>query len=223
MGPSISLHIECRQNVTIWRQATGIGSKKTCSRVPKDCCCGPGWQEDAPALARAIGEEAVVRNLATAPWPYGEAEAQKFLGVPVDPDQPRFLIFARTGGAPRLVGGCGISPSPEGAPEMGYWIARPYWGLGFATEAGRQLIHIARAMNLPKLSAGHFLDNPASGAVLRKLGFKSTGRVAQRYSLARGGEAPVALFEEGDADADGAVTPMRSRIGWTRISVRNCA
>ena len=29
----------------------------------------PGWQEDAPALARAIGEEAVVRNLATAPWP----------------------------------------------------------------------------------------------------------------------------------------------------------
>lgn len=173
----------------------------------------PGWQEDAPALARAIGEEAVVRNLATAPWPYGEEEAQKFLGLPVNPDQPRFLIFARTGGAPRLVGGCGISPSPEGELEMGYWIARPYWGLGFATEAGRQLVHIARAMNLPKLSAGHFLDNPASGAVLRKLGFKPTGKVAQRYSLARGGEAACALFEEGDVPSDGTVTPMRSRIG----------
>jgi len=173
----------------------------------------PGWQEDAPALARAIGEEAVVRNLATAPWPYGEEEAQKFLGLPVNPDQPRFLIFARTGGAPRLVGGCGISPSPEDGLEMGYWIARPYWGLGFATEAGRQLLHIARAMNLPKLSAGHFLDNPASGAVLRKLGFRPTGKIAQRYSLARGGEAAVALFEEGDATSDGTVTPMRSRIG----------
>jgi RimJ/RimL family protein N-acetyltransferase len=173
----------------------------------------PGWQEDAPALARAIGEEAVVRNLATAPWPYGEAQAQEFLAKPIDPDQPRFLIFARTGGAPRLVGGCGISPSPEGELEMGYWIARPYWGLGFATEAGRQLLHIARAMNLPRLSAGHFLDNPASGAVLRKLGFRPTGKVAQRYSLARGGDAPCALFEEGDADADGTVTPMRSRIG----------
>src|SRR3546814_18335325 len=66
-------------------------------------------------------------------------------------------------------------------------------------------------MNLPKLSAGHFVDNPASGAVLRKLGFRSTGKVAQRYSLARGGEAACALFEEGDADA--VVTPMRSRIG----------
>src|SRR3546814_7093655 len=96
---------------------------------------------------------------------------------------------------------------------MGYWIARPYWGLGFATEAGRQLLHIARAMNLPKLSAGHFVDNPASGAVLRKLGFRPTGKVAQRYSLARGGEAACALFEEGDADADAVVTPMRSRIG----------
>ena len=30
----------------------------------------PGWAEDAPALARAIADEQVVRNLATAPWPY---------------------------------------------------------------------------------------------------------------------------------------------------------
>src|SRR3546814_1667757 len=86
-----------------------------------------------------------------APWPYGEQEAQKFLSMPLDPNQPRFLIFARTGGAPRLVGGCGISPSQGddagGELEMGYWIARPYWGLGFATEAGRQLLHIARAID----------------------------------------------------------------------------
>ncbi|OWQ92620.1 GNAT family N-acetyltransferase [Sphingopyxis witflariensis] len=173
----------------------------------------PGWQEDAPALARAIGEESVVRNLATAPWPYGEAEAQAFLSKPIDPAQPRFLIFARTGGAPRLVGGCGISPDPEGALEMGYWIARPYWGLGFATEAGRQLIRIARAMHMPRLAAGHFIDNPASGTVLRKLGFRPTGQIAQRYSVARGCLADCALFEEGAGDADGAVTPMRTRIG----------
>lgn len=173
----------------------------------------PGWQEDAPALARAIGEEAVVRNLATAPWPYGEDEAQAFLRQPIDPTQPRFLIFARTGAAPRLVGGCGIAPSPEGDLEIGYWIARPYWGLGFATEAGRQLIRIARAMQLPRLSSGHFLDNPASGAVLRKLGFKPTGKIAQRYSVARGGPVACALFEEGDGDSDAVSTPMRSRIG----------
>jgi RimJ/RimL family protein N-acetyltransferase len=172
----------------------------------------PGWQEDAPALARAIGEEAVVRNLARAPWPYREDDALAFLSQPVDPVQPNFLIFARTGGAPRLVGGCGIAPAPDGTMEMGYWIARPYWGLGFATEAGRHLVRIARTMNLPRLTAGHFVDNPASGAVLRKLGFRPTGRVVQRYSAARGHDAACALFEEGDGDPC-AVTPMRSRIG----------
>lgn len=172
----------------------------------------PGWLEDAPALARAIGEEAVVRNLARAPWPYGMDEAQDFLGRPVDPAQPSFLIFARTGGAPRLVGGCGIAPSLEGPLEMGYWIARPYWGLGFATEAGRQLVRIARAMQLPKLTAGHFLDNPASGAVLRKLGFRPTGQIAQRYSVARGRDVACALFEEGEGDGSDVVTPMRGRI-----------
>ena len=171
----------------------------------------PGWVDDAPALARAIGEEAIVRNLATAPWPYGEDAARAFLSEPVAPTEPRFLIFARTGGAPRLVGGCGILPGD--APEMGYWIARPYWGLGFATEAGRQLVRIARAMGLPRLTAGHFTDNPASGAVLRKLGFRPTGKVAPRFSRARGGAAPCALFEEGDGDGGDAVIPMRGRIG----------
>src|SRR3546814_15109026 len=71
-------------------------------------------------------------------------------------------------------------------------------------------------MNLRKRSAGHFVDNAASGAVLRKLGFRSTGKVAQRYSLARGGEAACDLFEEGDR-SDGSregkecVSTCRSR------------
>ena len=44
----------------------------------------PGFAEDAEALARAIGDETIVRNLATAPWPYGEAEATAFLARPDD-------------------------------------------------------------------------------------------------------------------------------------------
>lgn len=172
----------------------------------------PGWQEDAPALAQALSEEAVVRNLSRVPWPYNEEAARQFLNQQGEDGLPRFLIFSRTGGAPRLVGGCGISPSVEDGLALGYWIARPFWGLGFATEAGRQLLHIARTMRLPRLSAGHFIDNPASGAVLRKLGFRPTGRIAPRHSLARGGMAACALFEEGDGDSDGTVTPMRSPI-----------
>jgi len=159
----------------------------------------PGWREDAPALAAAIGDEAIVRNLATAPWPYGEEDAESFLTRMEADGLPNFLIFSRTLGAPRLVGGCGIRPDESGAPELGYWIARPYWGLGFATEAGRAVVQIARAMNLPQLRAMHALDNPASGNVLRKIGFRPTGRVALRHSRGRGADVPCALFEEGEA------------------------
>lgn len=156
----------------------------------------PAWREDAPALAAAIGDEAIVRNLSQVPWPYGEAEAQAFAARERDPAQPDFLIFARTMGAPRLVGGCGITRRDDGDLELGYWIARRYWGLGFATEAGKALVGIARAMDLPRLKAGHFLDNPASGHVLRKIGFLPTGRIVPRHSRGRGESVPCALFEE---------------------------
>lgn len=149
----------------------------------------PGWIEDAPALVRAIGEEAVVRNLATAPWPYCLGDAEAFLAREPDPTRPNLLMFARTHGVPRLVGGIGIGETPDGACELGYWVARPYWGLGFATEAGQAVVAAARdTLRLPPLVAGHYVDNPASGRVLRKLGFRPSGTVSRRFCLARGRE-----------------------------------
>ncbi len=173
----------------------------------------PGFIEDAPELAQAIGEEAIVRNLATAPWPYGEAQARHFLSMDRDPHLPSFVIAKRTNGAPRIVGGIGIGPrSDSDGLEIGYWIARQYWGLGFATEAGRAVLRIARAMQLPRLTAGHFIDNPASGAVLRKLGFRATGKTVNRFSLARGGEAACAEYAEGDDGEVDAMTGKRGRV-----------
>ena len=154
----------------------------------------PGWAEDAPELARAIADEQIVRNLATAPWPYALKDAEAFLASPRDPVMPSFLITERTAGAPRIVGSCGLGRRPSGAVEMGYWIARPHWGQGFATEAARALIDIARTLKLPRLEASHFIDNPASGRVLEKLGFVPTGLSATRYSCARGGEAIAKLY-----------------------------
>ena len=154
----------------------------------------PGWAEDAPALARAIADEAVVRNLATAPWPYGLADAEAFLASPNDPALPRFLITERTDDAPRLIGACGLGRRSSGNVELGYWIARAHWGRGFATEAGRVLVEIARTLKLPRLEASHFVNNPASGRVLDKLGFIATGLSADRYSCARGGDAVSRLY-----------------------------
>jgi RimJ/RimL family protein N-acetyltransferase len=154
----------------------------------------PGFPEDAPALAAAIADEAIVRNLAVVPWPYGLRDAEAFLASPRDPVLPSLLVFERTQVAPELVGACGLHRRASGAVEMGYWIARAFWGRGFATEACSALIDIARTLGLSRLEAGHFTDNPASGRVLEKLGFEPTGIVAPRISCARGIAVPARLM-----------------------------
>ena len=154
----------------------------------------PGFPEDAPALAAAIADKAIVSNLATAPWPYRMRDAEAFLASPRDPILPSLLIFERTDGAPQLVGSCGLGRRPSGAVEMGYWIARTHWGRGLATEACTALIEMARALGLCSVEGSHFVDNPASGRVLEKLGFEPLGIIAPRMSCARGAEVPARLM-----------------------------
>ncbi|QAY78015.1 GNAT family N-acetyltransferase [Sphingosinicella sp. BN140058] len=167
----------------------------------------PGWAQDAPALYAAVADEAIVRNLASAPWPYTLGDAEAFLETERLPAEPSMLIFRRTLGAPQLAGAIGFGRRPDGEMELGYWIARPFWGLGYATEAGRAVIAMAReSLRLPRVHAGHFLDNPASGRVLHKLGFRPAG-VAPRYSAGRRGLAPcrdyaLELGAEEDVSAD---------------------
>src|SRR3954464_3151451 len=96
----------------------------------------PGWIEDAPALFAAIADEAVVRNLATAPWPYALDHARAFLTTERRRDEPSLLIFLRTAGAPQLIGTIGLRRRRSGERDLGYWIAKPHWNRGYATEAG---------------------------------------------------------------------------------------
>jgi RimJ/RimL family protein N-acetyltransferase len=154
----------------------------------------PGFPEDAPALAAAIADQAIARNLANVPWPYSMRDAEAFLASPRDPILPSLLIFERTTGAPQLIGACGLGRRPSGAVEMGYWIARPFWARGFATEACLALVEIARTLGLTSLEGAHFLDNAASGRVLEKLGFEPLGIVAPRRSCGRDAEVPARMM-----------------------------
>jgi RimJ/RimL family protein N-acetyltransferase len=154
----------------------------------------PGFPEDAPALAAAIADQAIARNLANIPWPYSVRDAEAYLACPRDPVLPSLLIFERGQGAPQLVGACGLGRRASGSVEMGYWIARPFWGRGYATEACGALVDIARTLGRPSVEGSHFLDNPASARVLEKLGFEPLGIVAPRMSCARGMEVPARLM-----------------------------
>jgi RimJ/RimL family protein N-acetyltransferase len=132
------------------------------------------------------------------PWPYALGDAESFLADP-RPEGGLFCLIlsheGRDGGAPALVGGIGVRPAERG-DELGYWLTPDAWGRGYATEAGRAVLGMARhALGCRRLVASHYVDNPASGRVLRKLGFRPTGRTEQQHSVARGAVGEVALFE----------------------------
>jgi RimJ/RimL family protein N-acetyltransferase len=181
----------------------------------------PSWPEDTATLHSAIADEAIVRNLATAPWPYTINDADDFAKRQSPEHFPSTLLWLRTGGAPQLVGGCGLGER-NGAAELGYWIARPFWGQGLATEAARAVINAARALGHQRITAGHFIDNPASGRVLRKLGFRATGKVEQRQSRGRGVAAPCLLFERdlaaGEDDGGGVAAISKPRMEQTETA-----
>ncbi|WP_448659980.1 GNAT family N-acetyltransferase [Sphingomonas sp. CJ99] len=146
----------------------------------------PGWIEDAPELARAIGHWDVVRQLSRAPWPYGTADAERFLSdMRSTPKAASFLICARDGDHAPIIGGIGYGPLDHRPTEFGYWLTPAAWHRGYATEAGRAVIDLARAMGVPRLTASHFIDNPASGRVLSRLGFTPNG-TSPGWSAARG-------------------------------------
>ncbi|WP_256926673.1 GNAT family N-acetyltransferase [Sphingomonas sp. TZW2008] len=133
---------------------------------------------DVSAIITAVGDAEVARRLSRIPHPYTPADARFFLDHVV----PGEWVWAITrGGEDTMIGAVGLTPG-EGmadgeSAELGYWLARASWGEGIVTEAARAVVAYGfDTLRLPYIRSGYFADNPASGAVLRKLGFVETGR-----------------------------------------------
>lgn len=148
--------------------------------------------DDVPRIARYAGEPAVSRMLALVPCPYTEAHGSAFVGDVLASNalgDGLALAIARRKEPGALIGT--ISFTREGpSAEIGWWLGRPYWGKGFATEAVAAMVAVAfRDPTLTTLVAGAFAENAASLRVQEKLGFVRTG-LGERHSAARGARAP---------------------------------
>ncbi len=145
---------------------------------------------DMPDFVRILGDYEVAKNLRLVPHPFTDTLFREAL---VRIDQERrdgtdfsFAVTRAMDGA--LIGMCAVNRLSGGAWEFGYWYGRPYWGQGYATEAARPVMRFAfEDKGAERLTAGWFDDNPASGAVLHKLGFSITG-VTRVPCAARGCE-----------------------------------
>jgi RimJ/RimL family protein N-acetyltransferase len=136
---------------------------------------------DVQDIAVWLGDFDVARMLVEVPHPYSEDDAEDFLARPPD-GRHVFVIERRADG--RFLGIVSLRPE-DGGHAMGYWLGKPYWGFGYASEAaGRMLAYAFERIGLESLRAGWLFDNPASGHVLNKLGGRHNGS-RLRYCAAR--------------------------------------
>ena len=63
-----------------------------------------------------------------------------------------------------------VTAGTEGSYDLGYGLRKEFWGRGIVTEAGRAVIDQVRRDGLPFITATHDVNNPRSGAVMRRLG-----------------------------------------------------
>ncbi len=129
----------------------------------------PPRPADIPAMTVWLSDFDVAKMTSRVPHPYSEADAEDFIAAA---PQHRFVIARKDSGL--FMGMTGLHADEE--CEFGYWLGKPFWGMGYATEAARRLVRFAfEELGLNHISAGWYHDNPASGHVLAKLGARHNG------------------------------------------------
>jgi ribosomal-protein-alanine N-acetyltransferase len=141
---------------------------------------------DAARVSLLAGEYEVASMTATIPYPYSEKLAAEWIGE-VSRGEEGVVFMIELGG--KIVGCTGYRAFGRDHAELGYWIAKPFWAKGYATEAVSALIaHAFDTDGFDYLLAGYFSDNPASARVIEKLGFVAQGGEL-RGCVARGTSA----------------------------------
>ena len=141
----------------------------------------PWTEADAPALYRWASDPEVGPRAGWEPHASVEESAviiREVLAVPESyaivlresepEDEPVGAIGLKFGAASELAHGTREA-------ELGYWLARPFWGRGYMPEAGRALLaHAFLDLRLEAVWAGHYEGNLQSRRVMEKLGLTET-------------------------------------------------
>jgi 8-oxo-dGTP diphosphatase len=128
--------------------------------------------EDIPAILKWHADPELSRHLARVPHPYTPADAERFIAACAEERRTgagiTLAIEERVSGT---MIGCIGAPFAPGNAEVGYWLARPFWGKGYATEAARRMLRLLfTAGGRGMVWACPEPSNPASRRVLEKCG-----------------------------------------------------
>lgn len=140
---------------------------------------------DAARIAELAGDRDIARNTESIPHPYPEEAAERWIEeMREDVEAGEAAVFGiHLGDDGGLIGVVGLHPEHEHERAMlGYWIGRPYWGRGYATEAAREAVRWGfEALEIGRIYARVFDRNHASRRVLEKLGMQREGRLRRHF------------------------------------------
>ena len=137
---------------------------------------------DVNRLRRLIGDWQVARMTANVPYPYTGEMAADWIAKASDElaAGTAYHLAVERRDKPGQVGTIGLAGLGRDQPVLGYWIGRPYWGRGYATEAAGGMLNFGFAtLGVTRIIASVLPANRASRRVLEKLGFVFTGRAYQ--------------------------------------------
>jgi 8-oxo-dGTP diphosphatase len=168
----------------------------------------PLLPHDAESLHRLVNDWEVARNLAVVPFPYPRALADEWIAATARELAAcvayNLAITGRDGDQELLLGVVGLRLDARARiAALGYWVGRRFWGHGVASEAAGRVVRWAFAnLAIDRVLANVATENPASAAVLRRIGFRQPGEGAE-HAGAPGAERPVWRFEAGRDDVFG--------------------
>jgi len=143
--------------------------------------------QDKASYIEHLAEKQIHDQTLNIPFPYTEADADWWLTQVAEESkkQGRSVNWAIRSPDGRLIGGIGFHGLQVGKThkaELGYWLAKPWWGKGIMTEAVQKITDFAFAdLGLIRITANVFQFNTASARVLEKAGFCLEGHFRKHY------------------------------------------
>jgi RimJ/RimL family protein N-acetyltransferase len=142
---------------------------------------------DKDALIAYLNDRDIYDRTLRIPFPYTQNDADEWLGVVAKNTQQQGqpVTLAIRSGNDALLGACGFDGFQVGKShraEIGYWLAKPFWGRGIMTAVVQRVCqHAFEDFGLGKITAHVFSHNPASARVLEKCGFQEEGYLRKHY------------------------------------------
>jgi ribosomal-protein-alanine N-acetyltransferase len=142
---------------------------------------------DKAAYLEHLVEKQIHDQTLNIPFPYTEADADWWINAVTEDTkkQRRSVNWAIRNETGFLVGGIGfhgLEIEKTHKAEIGYWLAKTYWGRGIMTEAVQKVTEFGfKEFNLTRVTANVFHFNLGSAGVLRKAGYQVEGHLRQHY------------------------------------------